>query len=63
MKAKLHLNALHLKPLKNVMVLSVERMKAMAQKAVKEGSEHCTFCDRDGNKREGCFKLIGYPEW
>ncbi|KAM0026082.1 putative RNA-directed DNA polymerase [Helianthus debilis subsp. tardiflorus] len=29
----------------------------------KESNEHCTFCDRDGHKREGCFKLIGYPEW
>ncbi|KAF5776249.1 putative RNA-directed DNA polymerase [Helianthus annuus] len=25
--------------------------------------DHCTFCGRDGHKREGCFKLIGYPEW
>ncbi|KAI3500484.1 hypothetical protein L1887_36306 [Cichorium endivia] len=25
--------------------------------------EHCTFCDRDGHKKEGCFKIIGYPDW
>ena len=30
---------------------------------MKEGIEHCTECNRDGHKREGCFKLIGYPEW
>ncbi|GKA96093.1 putative RNA-directed DNA polymerase [Tanacetum coccineum] len=32
-------------------------------KAVKEGIEHCTECNKDGHKREVCFKLIGYPEW
>ncbi|KAM0005509.1 putative retrotransposon gag domain-containing protein [Helianthus debilis subsp. tardiflorus] len=25
--------------------------------------DHCTFCGRDGHKREGCFKVIGYPDW
>ncbi|KAJ0857406.1 putative RNA-directed DNA polymerase [Helianthus annuus] len=25
--------------------------------------EHCTHCNRDGHTRNGCFKLIGYPEW
>ncbi|KAD3642198.1 hypothetical protein E3N88_31422 [Mikania micrantha] len=25
--------------------------------------DHCTFCGRDGHKKEGCFKVIGYPEW
>ncbi|XP_022040032.1 uncharacterized protein LOC110942568 [Helianthus annuus] len=25
--------------------------------------DHCTHCGRDGHKRDGCFKLIGYPEW
>ncbi|XP_022004456.1 uncharacterized protein LOC110902021 [Helianthus annuus] len=24
---------------------------------------HCTFCGRNGHIREGCFKLIGYPDW
>ncbi|KAJ0951185.1 putative RNA-directed DNA polymerase [Helianthus annuus] len=28
-----------------------------------EGVQHCTHCDRDGHSSEGCFKLIGYPEW
>ncbi|KAI3758975.1 hypothetical protein L6452_06548 [Arctium lappa] len=32
-------------------------------KTMKERIEHCTECNRDGHKREGCFKLIGYPEW
>ncbi|GKB54907.1 hypothetical protein Tco_0905660, partial [Tanacetum coccineum] len=27
-------------------------------KAVKEGIEHCTEFNKDGHKREGCFKLI-----
>ncbi|KAJ0462069.1 putative transcription factor interactor and regulator CCHC(Zn) family [Helianthus annuus] len=26
-------------------------------------SGHCTHCGRDGHVREGCFKLVGYPEW
>ncbi|KAI3739255.1 hypothetical protein L2E82_29654 [Cichorium intybus] len=26
-------------------------------------TEYCTHCNRDGHNREGCFKLIGYPEW
>ncbi|KAJ0457906.1 putative transcription factor interactor and regulator CCHC(Zn) family [Helianthus annuus] len=31
----------------------------------REGKEndHCTFCGKDGHKREGCFKLVGYPDW
>lgn len=32
-------------------------------KVVKKGIEHYTECNRDGHMREGCFKLIGYPEW
>ncbi|PWA98575.1 GAG-pre-integrase domain, Gag-polypeptide of LTR copia-type [Artemisia annua] len=32
-------------------------------RTVKEGIEHCTECNKDGHSREGCFKLIGYPEW
>ncbi|KAG8654298.1 hypothetical protein MANES_05G119167v8 [Manihot esculenta] len=27
---------------------------------IKKG--HCTFCNMDGHTREGCFKLIGYPD-
>ena len=30
---------------------------------MEEGNKHCTECNRDGHTREGCFKLIGYPEW
>ncbi|XP_051136620.1 uncharacterized protein LOC127255216 [Andrographis paniculata] len=26
-------------------------------------AERCTECNRDGHRQEGCFKLIGYPEW
>ncbi|KAJ0947137.1 hypothetical protein HanRHA438_Chr01g0011821 [Helianthus annuus] len=32
-------------------------------KGLKEGADHCSFCNKDGNKREGCFKLVGYPDW
>ncbi|KAI3507425.1 hypothetical protein L1887_22411 [Cichorium endivia] len=28
-----------------------------------EEIDHCNHCGKDGHKREGCFKLIGYPEW
>ncbi|GJU89408.1 putative RNA-directed DNA polymerase [Tanacetum coccineum] len=40
--------------------LNKERSRA---KFVKEGNKHCTECNKDGHTREGCFKLIGYPEW
>lgn len=32
---------------------------------VKEGKENeeCTFCGRNEHQREGCFKLVGYPDW
>ncbi|XP_023731706.1 uncharacterized protein LOC111879466 [Lactuca sativa] len=25
-------------------------------------SGHCTFCGKDGHIRDGCFKLVGYPD-
>ncbi|XP_035844952.1 uncharacterized protein LOC118491357 [Helianthus annuus] len=28
-----------------------------------EEVQHCTFCDRDGHNWDGCFKLVGYPDW
>ncbi|KAK9061389.1 hypothetical protein SSX86_018570 [Deinandra increscens subsp. villosa] len=39
--------------------------KEKGPKQGKDGkeSDHCTFCGRDGHKREGCFKLVGYPDW
>jgi hypothetical protein len=27
-----------------------------------EKLEHCTHCGKDGHSRDGCFKIIGYPE-
>ncbi|XP_021623920.1 uncharacterized protein LOC110623311 [Manihot esculenta] len=24
---------------------------------------HCTFCNMNGHTRDGCFRLIGYPDW
>ncbi|GJY08604.1 putative reverse transcriptase, RNA-dependent DNA polymerase, LTR copia-type gag-polypeptide [Tanacetum coccineum] len=32
-------------------------------KVEEEENKHCTECNKDGHTREGCFKLIGYPEW
>nr|GEU90163.1 hypothetical protein [Tanacetum cinerariifolium] len=32
-------------------------------KVVEEGNKHHTKCNKDGHTREGCFKLISYPEW
>ncbi|KAJ0576817.1 putative retrotransposon gag domain, retrotransposon Copia-like protein [Helianthus annuus] len=26
-------------------------------------NDQCTFCGRNSHKREGCFKLVGYPDW
>lgn len=26
-------------------------------------NEYCTECRKNGHRREGCFKIIGYPEW
>ncbi|GJX36622.1 putative RNA-directed DNA polymerase [Tanacetum coccineum] len=26
-------------------------------------TEQCSECGRDGHKKDGCFKIIGYPEW
>ncbi|GKA53771.1 hypothetical protein Tco_0747086 [Tanacetum coccineum] len=40
--------------------LNKERSRA---KSVEEGNKHYTECNKDGHTREGCFKLIGYPEW
>nr|GFA29572.1 hypothetical protein [Tanacetum cinerariifolium] len=32
-------------------------------KSVEEGNKHCVECNKYGHTLEGCFKLIGYPEW
>lgn len=32
-------------------------------KAGKETDEVCSECKKEGHTREGCFELIGYPEW
>nr|GEX05402.1 hypothetical protein [Tanacetum cinerariifolium] len=39
-----------------------EQRKSRA-KSIEDGNKHCTNCNKDGHTREGCFKLIGYPEW
>ncbi|KAI3667046.1 hypothetical protein L6452_42088 [Arctium lappa] len=30
---------------------------------VNEKLEKCTFCGKDGHTKDGCFKIIGYPDW
>lgn len=33
-------------------------------KAIKDKKdEYCTHCNKNGHKRDGCFKLVGYPDW
>nr|GFC71921.1 hypothetical protein [Tanacetum cinerariifolium] len=32
-------------------------------KIMKDGTEYCTECRKEGHRREGCFKIIGYPDW
>ncbi|KAJ0568794.1 putative RNA-directed DNA polymerase [Helianthus annuus] len=33
------------------------------KKAADEKIEHCVLCDKDGHSRDGCFRVIGYPDW
>ncbi|KAJ0581129.1 putative transcription factor interactor and regulator CCHC(Zn) family [Helianthus annuus] len=42
---------------------SSQRRDKPASKDVKHAADHCTFCGKDGHTRDGCFKLIGFPEW
>nr|GEX68162.1 hypothetical protein [Tanacetum cinerariifolium] len=41
---------------------SNEKYIAKQEKENKQNDE-CTFCKNTGHKREGCFKLVGYPDW
>nr|KAJ0214683.1 hypothetical protein LSAT_V11C400195050 [Lactuca sativa] len=34
-----------------------------ATKSEHDKKEKCTFCQREGHNKEGCFKIVGYPEW
>lgn len=42
-----------------------EKNLTRTSKDNKEGKEndHFTFCGKNGHKREGCSRLVGYPEW
>ncbi|GJU50394.1 LTR copia-type gag-polypeptide [Tanacetum coccineum] len=40
--------------------LNKQRSRA---KVKEEGNKHFNECNKDGHTRDGCFKLIGYPEW
>nr|GFA28308.1 hypothetical protein [Tanacetum cinerariifolium] len=49
------------------MVAEDEHQRNVTIKNEKGGStsktENCTNCGKDGHSREGCFELIGYPDW
>nr|KAJ0188860.1 hypothetical protein LSAT_V11C900465450 [Lactuca sativa] len=32
-------------------------------KSERDKKVKCSFCQREGRSKEGCFKIIGYPEW
>ncbi|GJY83784.1 putative RNA-directed DNA polymerase [Tanacetum coccineum] len=44
---------------------SIQRRDKLPSRDVKrrDAVDHCTFCEKDGHIHDGCFKLIGYPEW
>lgn len=33
------------------------------QKSENDKKQYCTFCSKEGHNRDGCFKIIGYPDW
>nr|GEW41573.1 putative reverse transcriptase, RNA-dependent DNA polymerase, Gag-polypeptide of LTR copia-type [Tanacetum cinerariifolium] len=37
--------------------------KETKQEKENKQNDECTFCNKTGHKREGCFKLVGYPDW
>lgn len=41
--------------------------KKTDNKELKRGNnkdpEYCSFCDKKGHNKDGCFKIIGYPDW
>ncbi|XP_058003885.1 uncharacterized protein LOC131180568 [Hevea brasiliensis] len=37
--------------------------KAQGPRKYDARKRHCDYCNLDGHTREGCFKLIGYPDW
>ncbi|KAF7824378.1 uncharacterized protein G2W53_022522 [Senna tora] len=40
-----------------------ENFKKNEDKKNEKLAKHCDHCQQYGHTREGCFKLIGYPEW
>ncbi|GJU66909.1 putative RNA-directed DNA polymerase [Tanacetum coccineum] len=40
-----------------------KRVLKEPKRTTTEGIDNCTNCGKDGHKRDGCFELIGYPEW
>ncbi|XP_071920702.1 uncharacterized protein [Coffea arabica] len=34
-----------------------------AKAGIKDRSAICKYCNREGHDAEGCFQLIGYPDW
>nr|KAJ0217731.1 hypothetical protein LSAT_V11C300143420 [Lactuca sativa] len=42
---------------------SVNKVIQKIHKAENERKEKCSHCQCEGHSKEGCFKLIGYPDW
>ncbi|KAF7807109.1 uncharacterized protein G2W53_039270 [Senna tora] len=40
-----------------------ENFKKIEDRRNEKLAKHCDYCQQNGHTREGCFKLIGYPEW
>jgi len=53
------------KPVSETMAFQASAKRCWTTNRVgqKENKGHCDHCGRDGHTRDGCFKIIGYPEW
>ncbi|KAF7844614.1 uncharacterized protein G2W53_001519 [Senna tora] len=40
-----------------------DNFKKIEDKKTNKMSKFCDHCQQNGHTREGCFKIIGYPEW
>ncbi|KAF7836291.1 uncharacterized protein G2W53_011150 [Senna tora] len=41
----------------------IEGFKKGEERKNEKLAKHCDYCQQNGHTKEGCFKLIGYPEW
>ena len=53
------------KPVSETMAFQASAKRGWTPNRVgqRENKGHCDHCGRDGHTRDGCFKIIGYPEW